>query len=486
MSRSKLRVLIYVRMSKDIAGLGIGVERQLHECEQLAARRPEWEVVATRIENDMSATNKKKPRPLFLGIVDQLKRGEIDVVLCWAQDRFLREPREIEQLIDIAEQHPFSIEGVVDAGHDLSSASGRHYARNNVANSKAEVERKVERQKLANRRRAELGMPSRTRAFGYDNDGNVVEEEAAVVKEVFAQFVNGATLGALVETLNASGLQSATRAVKKRNSGWSPTGVRLMLKNARYVGQVWYLGQHYTTATAQWQSIIDDGTWAATQLRLSDPDRKTNKIGPARKWLGSGLFKCGDCGDTVMMHHCGTTRKGGKVGAAVRISRHSYVCQSKCLSRMAEPIDELVDAVIVKRLRELADVAPLFAQTMNNSDAVIEKKRKRDQLEAMTGQLGIDEYEGRKTRFQVETMTKRIVADMAVLDDEIAQLGKSDALAEILGHSDPGAVWLSRDVWRRHAVVEILCDVVLLHTTKGKRWHHSSVRFDWKDTAQLG
>lgn len=475
MTRSKLRVVIYVRMSKDIAGLGIGVERQLHECEQLAARRPDWDVIDIKIENDMSATNRKKPRPLFLGIVDRIARGEIDVVLSWAQDRFLREPREIEQLIDIAEQHPFSIEGVVDAGHDLSSASGRHYARNNVANSKAEVERKVERQKLANRRRAELGLPSRTRCFGYDNDGNIVEEEAAVVKEVFSQFVNGATLGALVDILNASGLQSATRAVKKRNNGWSVTGTRLMLKNPRYVGQVWYLGQHYTTAKAQWQSIIDDGTWAAAQLRLGDPDRKTNKIGPARKWLGSGLFTCGDCGNTVMMHHAGTTRG----------SRHSYVCQSKCLSRMAEPIDELVDAVIVKRLRELADVAPLFAQTMNSADVVIEKKRKRDQLEAMTGQWAVDEYEGRKTRFQVETLTKRVAADMAVLDDEIAQLGKSDALAEILGHSDPGAMWLSRDVWRRHAVVEILCDVVLLHTRKGQRWHHSTVRFDWKPVAQI-
>ena len=54
----------------------------------------------------------------------------------------MQAPLEIEALIGVAERHPFTIEGVADAGTDLATASGRLHARMSATISRAEVERK--------------------------------------------------------------------------------------------------------------------------------------------------------------------------------------------------------------------------------------------------------------------------------------------------------------------------------------------------------
>ena len=89
-----MRVAIYARISADKTGAGLGVERQIEDCEKLAADNG-WIVVARHSDNDISAYS-GKPRPGYKALLDGIKAGEYDAVIVWHQDRLLRRPRDLE------------------------------------------------------------------------------------------------------------------------------------------------------------------------------------------------------------------------------------------------------------------------------------------------------------------------------------------------------------------------------------------------------
>lgn len=58
------RAGIYVRISEDRAGAGLGVERQREDCVALADRLG-WQVIETYVDNDVSAfTGRDRPEYL--------------------------------------------------------------------------------------------------------------------------------------------------------------------------------------------------------------------------------------------------------------------------------------------------------------------------------------------------------------------------------------------------------------------------------------
>ena len=50
---------------------------------------------------------------------------------------------------------------------------------------------------------------------------------------------------------------------------------------------------------AEWPAIVPEEQWRAVRAVLADPARTTT-TGPARKWLGSGLYRCGVCDATLI------------------------------------------------------------------------------------------------------------------------------------------------------------------------------------------
>src|SRR5882724_1805720 len=93
--RMGTRGAIYVRISRDRAGAGLGVARQEEDCRALAARLG-VEVAADAIysDNDLSAYS-GKPRPRYLAMLEDIRAGLIDVVLAWHTDRLHRSPGEL-------------------------------------------------------------------------------------------------------------------------------------------------------------------------------------------------------------------------------------------------------------------------------------------------------------------------------------------------------------------------------------------------------
>uniref|UniRef100_UPI003F989402 recombinase family protein n=1 Tax=Mycobacterium sp. TaxID=1785 RepID=UPI003F989402 len=120
------RAAIYTRISKDISGEMLGVQRQLDDCQALADRQ-DWTVTHRFDDNDLSAFNGKR-RPGFEELLAAMNRGDIDVLVCWHIDRLYRSIKDLVRLIDAAKAHNVMIRTVQAGDLDLSTSAGRMLA----------------------------------------------------------------------------------------------------------------------------------------------------------------------------------------------------------------------------------------------------------------------------------------------------------------------------------------------------------------------
>lgn len=106
-----LRVVLYVRISSDPGGLEKGVDRQEKDCRALAAALG-WQVVRVFRKDDTSAYKQKTVtlatgervrrviRPQFREMLALLARRGADAMIAYDLDRAVRDPRDLEDLID--------------------------------------------------------------------------------------------------------------------------------------------------------------------------------------------------------------------------------------------------------------------------------------------------------------------------------------------------------------------------------------------------
>src|SRR6478609_4559422 len=177
-----MRAAVYTRISEDHTGQGLGVTRQLEDCTALADRLG-WDVVARFDDNDISAYNGKH-RPGFEALLDAMKRGEVDALICWHTDRLYRSMKDLERLIEIADVAGVQIRTVNGGDLDLSNSSGRMLARILGSVSRQESEHHAERRKAANLQRAAAGEWCATgnRPYGYTKTGEPLEPEASLLR----------------------------------------------------------------------------------------------------------------------------------------------------------------------------------------------------------------------------------------------------------------------------------------------------------------
>jgi site-specific DNA recombinase len=129
-----------------------------------------------------------------------------------------------------------------------------------------------------------------------------------------------------------------------------------MLRRPRNAGLASYGDE---TFPAEWTAIVPETAWRAVVSILSNPERRTNTTGSSRvRWLGSGLYVCGICGEPALrVTHSG----GGKRQPAYRCKVRDNTRQSGHVTRAAQQLDDYVERIIVARLQR-SDVAELFTE----------------------------------------------------------------------------------------------------------------------------
>lgn len=461
-----MRVAVYLRQSQDRSGEQLGIDRQREDCLRLIAARG-WTVSAEFVDNDVSALS-RKPRPQFVTMMARVDAGEFDVIVARHIDRLLRRLTELENVLERCQSTNVSIVTAAD-GVDTSTDGGRLVARILSSVAQGEVERKAARHRSAAVQAAKQGRwVGGGRPFGYDADGMVVREnEAALIRQGFADFLAGESFGEIARRWAASGHRTP------QGNEWSRYAVRDVLTNPRYCGLRRHIPNDQLAAMrknpelgivgpAQWDAIVDEPTWRAVARAMASPERRRGPV--AAKGLLTGVGVCGVCGQTVQ-------RSGPSVAAP------QYRCRSRQhVTRQAAPVDEYISAITVARLTE-PDATKLWtAEAPDASELMAEA----DTLRRRRDDIAVDYVDGAMTREQFRSMNERVLSRLAEVESRIASIGQTSPLA-IVAEDDVQATWNGLSVAQRRNIIDALMVPVLHLPGRGVRtFKPETVEIRWK------
>ncbi|WP_055474753.1 recombinase family protein [Gordonia sp. HS-NH1] len=450
---SPRRAAIYTRISLDETGEGLGVARQEEDARALVATRG-WEVVAVYSDNSIGAYDRRKVRPGYDALTKAYESGQFDALVCWDLDRLTRQPRQLEDWIDAAESRGLALV-TLNGEADLTTDGGRTFARIKLAVARGEMERKSARQKRAALQRAQLGRPPKgRRLLGYTPTGDTIPDEAATVRRIFALFDAGESLNGIRRTLDEEGVPT------RYGKPWTVTSVRNILTNARYAGRSFYHGQIIDGVRGEWEPLVSDELFDLIQARLSDPARRTRRYGIDRKHLGSGLYRCDECGNRV------TTWSAG-----------AYRCLEACVHRSRLQVDAYVLEVISERLR-LPDAAQILAPV---EDAAAPLLAEITQLRQRQASVDADYDAGHIDGLRYRAASERVRAEIDEAQRKLGAQRSGSALGEMLGSPDPAEAFGNASLMAQRAVIEALCDVRLRRGVRGRRtFDPDSVVIDWR------
>ncbi|MBC2836516.1 recombinase family protein [Paragemmobacter straminiformis] len=346
---SQPRVILYARFSTELQNAH-SVRDQLDKCRAHALRQG-WAVVAEFADEAMSGT--RDDRPGFKDLRNAIGQGRCDIVLAESLDRFSRDQEHISRFYKEA-KHNDVVLHTVDRGKvdvmqiGFSSTFSAMFLEDLREKTRRGLEGKVKD-----------GLNAGGRAYGYrpaiDERGNPItgrlvidENEAIIIRRIFREYAAGDSPLKIAARLNAEGIPSP-RGNGAGTGGWKQNTINGnrergtgILNNELYVGwRVWNRLRYLKTPdgnsrvsrlnpASEWQRIevpelriLDDEQWSlakARQDRLAKAKSKINSTDDnhlsvnrnlrRRKYLLSGLVKCGVCGGSMTV--AGGTTKGSK------------------------------------------------------------------------------------------------------------------------------------------------------------------------------
>ncbi|MEE1834907.1 recombinase family protein [Streptomyces sp. SP17KL33] len=308
MNRTKpVRAVLLVRISDDKSEEAKGVGRQEDDGRALAARI-DWGIAEVVVENDVSAFKRRKiklpdgttalrtVRPAFRAAMDKLMSGERDGLLAYDLDRVARDPRDLEDLIDVVESRdPLipveSVTGSLRLANDADITMARVMVA--VANKASrDTRRRVTRtheQLAAEGKRNGGGF----RGYGFDRRGlEVILEEATVIWMIAEWILDGRSLNAVATELNRREVPTVTGAK------WNSRSVRSVVTKPSVAGLRSYKGQIVRGADgepikAAWPPILDRDTWEQVCGVLAG--RAGTSDLTLKRWL-TRVLHCPSCG----------------------------------------------------------------------------------------------------------------------------------------------------------------------------------------------
>ncbi|WP_111720939.1 recombinase family protein [Homoserinimonas sp. OAct 916] len=240
---------IYARISSDVTGEGLGVQRQLEDCRKLATDRS-WTVADEYVDNDISAYGGKL-RPAYERMLADIASGHRDGVIVYNLDRLTRQPIQLEQFSQVCEKAGVNQVATVTTDINLGNDDGLFMARILAAVAAKESARKSERLKRKARQNAEAGKPGggANRPFGYEADKITVNvAEAEVIRQLLARTLAGESARSLAAWMDSQEIATTS------GGQWRSGTIRQMLMSPRIAGLRSHHGE--VVGPALWDPII--------------------------------------------------------------------------------------------------------------------------------------------------------------------------------------------------------------------------------------
>lgn len=253
----KLRVAAYCRVSTDSDEQATSYEAQVEHYTDYIRKNPEWEFAGIFADDGISGTNTKK-REEFNRMIDEAMAGKIDMIVTKSISRFARNTLDclkyIRQLKEKNIPVYFEKENI-----NTMDAKGEVLLTIMASLAQQESQSLSQNVKLGFQYRYQQGQitVNHNRFLGYTKDekGQLIIEpdEAEVVKRIFREYLEGASLQQIGRGLEADGI--LTGAGKKK---WRAETLQKILKNEKYIGDA-LLQKTYTVDFLEKKRVPNNG-----------------------------------------------------------------------------------------------------------------------------------------------------------------------------------------------------------------------------------
>ena len=255
--KPKLRVAAYCRVSTDSDEQATSYDTQVEHYSNFIQKNEEWEFAGIFADDGISGTNTKK-REEFNRMISECMEGHIDMIITKSISRFARNTldclRYIRQLKEKNIPVFFEKENI-----NTMDSKGEVLLTIMASLAQQESESLSKNVKMGMQFRFQKGevQVNHNRFMGYtkDEDGHLIIEpaEAEIVKRIYREYLQGASLKQIGDGLMDDGILTAAGKAK-----WRPESVKKILKNEKYIGDA-LLQKTYTVDVLTKKRVKNNG-----------------------------------------------------------------------------------------------------------------------------------------------------------------------------------------------------------------------------------
>ncbi len=255
--KPKLKVAAYCRVSTDSDEQATSYDAQVEHYTNFIQKNEEWEFAGIFADDGISGTNTKK-REEFNRMISECMEGHIDMIITKSISRFARNTldclRYIRQLKEKNIPVFFEKENI-----NTMDSKGEVLLTIMASLAQQESESLSKNVKMGMQFRFQNGevQVNHNRFMGYtkDEDGHLIIEpaEAEIVKRIYREYLQGASLKQIGDGLMEDGILTAAGKAK-----WRPESVKKILKNEKYIGDA-LLQKTYTVDVLTKKRVKNNG-----------------------------------------------------------------------------------------------------------------------------------------------------------------------------------------------------------------------------------
>jgi site-specific DNA recombinase len=356
MRKIDMRAAIYARYSSNNQREA-SIDDQIEVCNRYIQNQG-WELI--KAYNDAAISGASKFRPEYQQMIIDAESGDFDILVCEALDRLGR------KLADIADLHDrLTFRNVKVYAVNTGEITPMHIG---LLGTMAQLTLSDLRDKT---KRGQLGRIRQGRfaggkAYGYDivesgsdddrGKRSINTDEAIIIRRIYKDFVQGKSPRAIAKDLNLENIPGPEGRPWRDTTirGQVPRGTGI-LNNATYIGRLEWnrcsfikdpsTGKRLARPNPpdKWEvvdvpdlRIISNELWERVKTRQREVhieigrDEKGNALNRAhrKKFIFSGLLKCGECGGNYTMsgkdrYSCSTRRTKGTCTNKITITRQA-------------------------------------------------------------------------------------------------------------------------------------------------------------------
>lgn len=448
------RVAAYCRVSTDKEQQEHSFETQKEMYTEMIMMKPNWQMAGIYADEGITGTIAKK-RPDFMRMIDDCRKGKIDIIITKSVSRFSR--NNLDCLLYVRELKELGIPIIFEKeGINTLQVSSELLITLFSGLSQAESESISMNVKIGKRQSLKNGnVPFSYKSFlgyrkGADGKPEIDEEQAVIIRRIFKEYLIGKSLLDIAKGLTADEIPTA-----RGKTNWSSARVQSILTNEKYKGDA-LLQKTYVVDCISKKSkknngelpmyyvennhpaIIERSMFDKVQEEISrrNSKRKIKQKGTktelgkySSKYALSELLFCGNCGTPY--RRVTWTNRGKKKVVWRCISRldfgTKYCKNSPSLEESA--LQNAISEVITRKAKsEGADVSKLQTHMQiyydrQDASSIISKKSRLNELKQSIEELtNMDNEAAQNGDF--DRQFEQLYTEMYNLKDELDEIEK--------------------------------------------------------------